>query len=131
MSDLLKTLQNMGRATSELKDYLTIQAPSKVERAGIIQGFEFCYELFWKAFQKKAASEGLIVGSPKQSIKSAFAMGIIKDEALWLKMIDDRNLTVHTYNEALSIEIYLRVRSLYAKEFDRCLADLKSRINEP
>lgn len=126
MSDLEKNLKNLTRATGELRDFLTIKKPSKVERAGIIQAFEFCYELFWKTFQKQAASDGLIVGSPKQAIKAAFSMALISDEVLWLKMINDRNLTVHTYNENLSIEIYERVRDLYAKEFDRCLQALKS-----
>ena len=112
---------------SEFKDFLTILQPSKVERAGIIQGFEFCYELFWKVFQKISASEGLVTGSPKQAIKAAFAMGLIDDEILWLKMIEDRNLTVHTYNEALSIEIYQRARDFYALEFAKSLTLLLKR----
>jgi nucleotidyltransferase substrate binding protein (TIGR01987 family) len=126
MSDLEKNLKNLTRATDELRDFLTIKKPSKVERAGIIMAFEFCYELFWKTFQKQAASDGLVAGSPKQAIKAAFSMALISDDVLWLKMINDRNLTVHTYNVNLSIEIYERVRDLYAKEFDRCLHGLKN-----
>ncbi len=127
MSDLEKNLKNLTHATDQLREFLLIEKPSKVERAGIIQAFEFCYELFWKSFQKKAASEGLVVGSPKQAIKAAFSMAIIDDEVLWLKMINDRNLTVHTYNESLSIEIYERVRDLYRIEFDRCLDVLRAK----
>jgi nucleotidyltransferase substrate binding protein (TIGR01987 family) len=62
-----------------------------------------------------------MAGSPKQAIKAAFAMGLIHDEVTWLQMINDRNLTVHTYNENLSIEIFERVRDLYAREFYSCL----------
>lgn len=126
MSDLEKNLANLLRATGQLHEFLTIEKPRKIERAGIIQAFEFCFELFWKTFQKVAAQDGLTVGSPKQSIKAAFSMGLIADEVVWLQMINDRKLTVHTYNENLSVEIYARVRDLYAREFDRCLQSLAS-----
>lgn len=126
MGDLDKSLLNTEKAYKELCDFLTITKPSKVERAGIIQAFEFCFELFWKAFKKRAFSEGLTVGSPKQAIKAAFAMGIINDEPLWLKMIEDRNLTLHTYNESLSIEIYSRIRDIYSDEFGACLTRLSN-----
>ena len=124
MSDLQKSLENLKKAQSQLAEFLTIATPSKVERAGIIQAFEFCYEVFWKTFQKRATEEGLLVGSPKQAIKAAFAMGLIQEEDLWLTMIADRNLTVHTYHEALSLEIYHRIKDRYASEFKRCLDDL-------
>jgi len=39
-----------------------------------------------------------------------FRLGLISDNPLWLKMIEDRNLAVHTYNEKLADDVYGRLR---------------------
>jgi hypothetical protein len=48
-------------------------------------------------------------------------------------MLEDRNLVVHTYNEGLALEVYGRIRDVFAPEFQRVhetlnhqLADLVS-----
>ena len=45
------------------------------------------------------------------SIKEAYAQGIIKDEPLWLDMIEQRNLTAHIYDEYQIAEIIEKVES--------------------
>jgi nucleotidyltransferase substrate binding protein (TIGR01987 family) len=44
-------------------------------------------------------------------LKLAFQQGWIDEEGAWLAMLDDRNLTSHTYNESTAVEIYKRLRS--------------------
>ncbi len=46
-----------------------------------------------------------------------FSLGWIDGEPLWLRMLDDRNRTTHTYNEAVAEEIYARLES-YAEALD-------------
>ena len=41
------------------------------------------------------------------------AVGFIHDESGWVEMIDDRNLTVHTYNEEFARELAGRIRDRY------------------
>ena len=55
--------------------------------------------------------EGLEVGSPKACVRAARQTGLLTEEGaeLALQMVDDRNLTVHTYDEALAEAIFARL----------------------
>ena len=55
--------------------------------------------------------EGLEIGSPKGVLRACRQVGILSDEetSLGLEMVDDRNLTSHTYNEGLAVSIYDRL----------------------
>lgn len=106
MSGPLQALKlALGRLTEAL------DAPeTSLSRDASIQRFEFCFELAWRAVQDRARDEGLDCRSPKGCLKLAFQQGWVKEEKAWLLMLDDRNLTSHTYNEATAIEIYKRLR---------------------
>ena len=51
------------------------------------------------------------MGSPKSTIRASFQAGLLTEEMTEhaLQMVDDRNLTSHTYNEALAEAIFSRV----------------------
>jgi len=77
---------------------------------GSIQRFEFCFELGWKLIKKMLMDvEGIEVLSPKKALQSAYQLGWIEDEQAWLKMLNDRNLTSHTYIEEYAQEIYSKL----------------------
>lgn len=78
-------------------------------RDAAIQRFEFTIELAWKLTQKFLRSEEIICRSPKECLKEAFKFGLIKDDPRWFEMLNDRNLTVHTYDEETAKEIYDRL----------------------
>lgn len=87
-----------------------------IVRDSTIQRFEFTFELAWKALQLYLENQGLESGSPRQAVKNAFQLGILRDEResdLWFKMLDDRNLTSHTYKEELAEAIYGRIISIH------------------
>ncbi len=94
-------------------------AAAKTEwtRDSAIQRFEFTFELAWKATASVARDQGLAPNSPREAFKAAFSLGWVDDEPLWLRMLDDRNRTTHTYNEAVAEEIYARL-GVYAGGFD-------------
>jgi len=100
------------KALQALSEVLAIPNPSAIERDAAIQRFEFSCETAWKAAKQVLFDrEGIDEGSPKGVIRSCRSVGILDaDEAqLALQMIDDRNLTVHTYNEPLAQQIYNRL----------------------
>ena len=68
-------------------------------RDSAIKRFELTVELAWKALQKFLAREGIVAKSPRQSFREAFKQGLLPDNEGWLGMIEDRNQTVHAYNE--------------------------------
>lgn len=108
-------IEQLGNALSRLDESLKI-APKDSTLAvdATIQRFEFCFELFWKMLQKLLfSSEGIEIRSPKKALQEALALGWITNENAWLQMLDDRNLTSHTYHEDLAAEIYARISGYY------------------
>lgn len=86
---------------------------SDIERDAAIQRFEYSFETFWKAARHYLlTAEGLQAGSPKQVMRGLHQVGILsEDETVEaLNMVDDRNLTVHTYDEGKALEIFERIR---------------------
>jgi nucleotidyltransferase substrate binding protein (TIGR01987 family) len=87
-----------------------------IERDAAIQRFEYSFEATWKLAQRVLrVVEGVEVGSPKAAIRAARESGMLSnDDAAALAMADDRNLTLHTYNEALARAIYSRLGGHHA-----------------
>ena len=109
MERLKERLAVARRALGTLQEILAVEHPSRVERDAAIQRFEYTCEAVWKAAQQYLQEiEGLRLGSPKGSIRASRDVGLVTDEqaTVGLEMIDDRNLTVHTYNESLAEAIY-------------------------
>ena len=73
---------------------------SQLEKEGIIQRFEYTFELAWKVLKDKMENDGIILDqiSPKAVIRQAFAAKYINNPDTWLKMIGDRYLMSHTYD---------------------------------
>jgi len=86
------------------------QPKNSFMRDSAIQRFEFCIDLAWKSLQQILYSEhGIRVNSPKETIRIAYENQLIHEPEKWLSMIDDRNLTSHTYDEELAEQIYVRL----------------------
>ncbi|MEX2536006.1 MAG: HI0074 family nucleotidyltransferase substrate-binding subunit [Trueperaceae bacterium] len=118
----LATLQSLPLATST----------DDVVRDAAIQRFEYTFEATWKAAQQFLRElEGLAVASPKGSIRESFQNGLLTEEEARaaMGMADDRNLTVHTYNESLSQAIFSRL-STHAAIMGRWLQAMEERTNE-
>jgi nucleotidyltransferase substrate binding protein (TIGR01987 family) len=73
---------------------------SKLEQQGLIQAFEYTHELAWKVMKDFLDEQGIIgvIGS-RGATREAFKQGLVKDGQVWMLMIEDRNLTSHTYNQ--------------------------------
>ena len=86
-------------------------------RDSAIKRFEFTTELAWKLIQVFFREQKIICRSPKECLREAYRFGLIADDERWLQMIDDRNITVHTYNETTADEVYSRL-SMYPELFE-------------
>jgi nucleotidyltransferase substrate binding protein (TIGR01987 family) len=80
---------------------------------GTIQRFEFVFELTWKTLKRALEAEGLVCQTPRETLKTAFQAGWINTEELWLQMLDDRNMTSHTYEEPTATQIYENIQTYY------------------
>lgn len=113
MERLKERLEVAENALERLEEILVIENPSAVERDAAIQRFEFTFETVWKAAKDFLYEvEGIEAGSPKSVIRTCREVGIFDNEETEkaLHMTDDRNLTVHTYNETLALKIFRRIR---------------------
>ena len=74
-----------------------------------IKRFELCFELAWKVIQRYLRDRGLDCRSPRDCFREAFTYGLLTQENTWVQMVHDRNLSVHTYNEELAIQLHSRL----------------------
>lgn len=92
---------------------------TNLEKQGAIQAFEFTYELATNVLRDYLFWQGVegIAGS-RDAIREAFKRGLVTDGHGWMAMLQDRNRTVHTYNEATANEILSSIQSRYAQLFE-------------
>jgi nucleotidyltransferase substrate binding protein (TIGR01987 family) len=107
-------LHNFRKALQQLDEAIELMQQrelSKLEKQGVIQGFEYSYELAWNTLKDFLVWQGLegIVGS-RDCIREAFSTGLIDDGQGWMHMLADRNRTSHTYNEETAEAILLNIR---------------------
>jgi nucleotidyltransferase substrate binding protein (TIGR01987 family) len=86
---------NYTKAFNLLQTAVNQETPDLLQLAGIVQTFEFTFELGWKTIKDYLASEGIDTTTPREVIKQAFAYNIIGDGEVWL--------------DALEKEIYYRI----------------------
>ncbi len=118
------------KALDTLLELPLVQAPSKIVRDAAIQRFEYSFEALWKAAQMYLRqAEGLEPGSPKGVIRACMQVGVLTEQEtrLAIAMVDDRNLTVHTYNEVLAEQIFARLER-YAGLMTNWLSAMETRL---
>ena len=84
-----------------------------LDKDGVIQRFEFTFELLWKCLKVILEDKGIICRSPKDCLKEAFKYELINDEEIFLDMLNDRNKTSHLYDKDEADKIYQRVNNVY------------------
>ena len=112
MERLNQRIQMAHRALATLQELTPIVAPTGVERDAAIQRFEYSTEACWKAAQSVLSIQfGLELASPKSVIRSCAQNALLTqaDARLAMNLVDDRNPTSHTYNEALAQAIWSRL----------------------
>lgn len=94
--------QNFDRAFLLLQSALEngLDSLNQLEKEGVIQRFEFSFELAWKTLKDYMEEAGFVFATitPRQVLKDAFAAKILKDGQLWIDMLNHRNLLSHTYD---------------------------------
>ena len=114
----IQRLSNFSKALAQLTKFIEKGELSDLEQQGLIQSFEYNYELAWntiKDFYENQGEAGL-QGS-RDAIRLAFRRGLIEDGDIWMKMVKSRTLTSHTYNEDTAKEIADAIVNNYFDQF--------------
>ena len=115
-----------------LGDKKTSNALKKTLQAGVIQHFEFCYELAWKTlkrFLEINTSDAALIDkmSYQELIREGAQFGLIGNAEKWLQYRHQRNLTSHTYHEETAETVYQTAIEFYVDAFN-LLYQLKEKI---
>jgi nucleotidyltransferase substrate binding protein (TIGR01987 family) len=109
-------LEDFESALLKLSEGLEKNTFSELEKDGVIQRFEFTFELAWKTLKDYLEDQGIIdVPSPKKALKKAFQENLIVDGDLWLQMLEDRNSLSHLYKQEMSEKIFEHIKQNYVQ----------------
>ncbi len=134
MDKLEKQLKDLNKAVSRLEEALSIATDNKNNklypflRDSAIQRFEFTFEIFWKLVKTALRQlEGIECNSPKSCMRELFRNKYVEEPELekLLEMVDDRNLTVHTYHEEIAEDLFNKLRI-----YTNLMKSVKGRIDD-
>ena len=108
------SLEKLKKAFKRL-DEAVKEASDELDRDGVIQRFEFTFEMFWITVKMFLEYEGYRCAGPRTCIKEAARRGFLQDAEVALDMLEDRNRTSHIYDEATAEEIFNRIKGNYVE----------------
>ena len=124
-------LNNYRKALRRLAEVVNVMDSRQLndfEADGLIQRFEFTFELAWKLMKSYAEYQGVdkeITGS-RDAIRWAFDSRLITNSDVWMEMIKRRNDTSHTYDEDTAAEVVKNVKDVYFQAFVGFFEKMKS-----
>jgi nucleotidyltransferase substrate binding protein (TIGR01987 family) len=121
--------QNFDKAYKRLSEGVELNNYDTLQEAGLIQTFEFTFELGWKTLKDYLELLGFDISSPRDVIKQAFQAGYISNGHLWLDALDKRNLMSHIYDENIAQEVLMSIKDKYFVLMKELHSFLSSKID--
>jgi len=105
---------------------------SDLEKEGVVQRFEYTFELAWKTLKDYLVYGGIVFDqiTPRRVIKEAFAAKIIEDGQLWIDMLEQRNLMSHTYDRKTFDDVIRNISQRYFAALEQVFTWLKQKMLE-
>ena len=109
--------RNFSRAYTLLREATepAVSELNQLEREGVIQRFEYTFELAWLTLKDRLEYDGVALATvtPRNVIREAFGARLIADGETWTEMLSDRNLMSHTYDFARFEAVIENIRNRY------------------
>jgi nucleotidyltransferase substrate binding protein (TIGR01987 family) len=110
--------ENFERAYVLLSSALEGREPdafNELEMEGLVQRFEYTFELAWKTLKDYLEHSGVVLPqiTPGAVIKAAFTAKLIEQGETWMDMLKHRNLMSHTYDFKEFREAVVAIRTRY------------------
>jgi nucleotidyltransferase substrate binding protein (TIGR01987 family) len=121
---------NYRKALAQLRKFFEKETLNELEQQGLIQAFEYTYELAWNVMKDYFVYEQahVTVGGSRDAIRAAFQRGLIEDGHHWMNMIDSRINSVHTYNEEVAQDIVSKITHVYFRLFELFEKKMEERL---
>lgn len=124
----MKKYENFCAVLANMEDIYKYEAPfDSVVLTGLVGLYEICFEQSWKMMKEILELHGYeesSTGSPKMILKTAFRAGMIQDEDLWMRALQERSNVTHSYNR----EIAPGIVELAKGDFYQMFCELKKEI---
>lgn len=117
--------QNFERAFIFLSKSCKLEKYDELQSAGLVQSFQFTFELAWKTLKDYLQEQGIDVQFPREIIKQAFAAQLIENGTLWIEMLDKRNELTHTYNQEQATRAIQIIRNTYFPQVEQVYQMMK------
>ena len=107
LSSLRKALDSLDNGLSRAE----AAAGDELLRDGVIQRFEYTYELSWKSLKRVLEAEAgysdEVEALPfRDVIRLAAEKGIVESPEEWFGFREERNISSHTYDETKAVAVY-------------------------
>ncbi|MBI4431306.1 MAG: nucleotidyltransferase substrate binding protein [Candidatus Omnitrophica bacterium] len=134
LGSLRKAVKSLESAVAIADSDEEMKAFNKTQRdlirAGVIQNFEFTYELCWKFMQRwleKNLGSAYVDGIPRKELfRVAAENQLISDTKNWMDYHEARNKTAHTYDENTAREVF-NAAKLFIKDAKGFLKKLEAK----
>ena len=105
---------------------------SDLEKEGVVQRFEYTFELAWKTLKDYLVYGGIVFDqiTPRRVIKEAFAARIIEDGQMWIDMLEQRNLMSHVYDRKTFDDVIRNISQRYFVVLEQVFTWLKQKTLE-
>ncbi|MBI3541540.1 MAG: nucleotidyltransferase substrate binding protein [Deltaproteobacteria bacterium] len=120
-------LSNFKKALDRFEEAVKGDSKDRLAQEGLIQRFEYTFELAWKSLQDLLQERGLAeIRGPKPVLQQAFQDGLVQDGVIWMEMLRARNEATHLYDEKVFLEVYEKAQKLFLKPFQDLEKKLES-----
>lgn len=124
---------NYKKALARLQAVQANELPSlsELEKEGLIQRFEYTYELAWKTLQDFLRYKGYIdFAGPNATLSLALQDGYITDADGWRKMKKSRELMSHTYDEGQANQIVSDIAGTFVHLLEQLCIRLTNELDQ-
>jgi len=124
---------NFKRAFLLLREAVEIMETrelTQLEKEGLIQRFEYTWELTWKMLKDYLEHTGVVLSSitPRATLRAALEAKVISDGDRWMNALDARNKMSHTYNFKTFEKIATDIRNDYIHLLDALHLSMFERV---
>jgi nucleotidyltransferase substrate binding protein (TIGR01987 family) len=127
----VQRFSNFKKAFVKLDSAAKKSSRSELEQEGLIQRFEYTYELAWSTLKDFFEYQGYTeISGSRDAFKLAIERGLIQDGKEWMKMIENRQRTSHTYNQETADDIAELIIDSYVSKFGDLIKVLESEVQK-
>ena len=126
--------KNFSRAFERLRDALEegAEALNELEQEGVIQRFEYTFELAWNTLKDRLEYDGIVLSpvTPRAVIRRAFQAKLISQGEPWINMLSARNDMSHKYDSETFDAIIKEIEETYLDRLDELHVRLSREVAE-